>query len=126
MAGSLLPAFSHVGKSKGALSGVFLIRGTNPIHEGFAFMTDCPPKDPTSKHDNPGYSVSTYKFWEDTNVQSTAPSHTEYFAGMSKVVLAYVHTGARKQNSETSGMPGSKSKKSRNLLHPLFCGTVSV
>ena len=49
----------------GALWGLFY-KDTNPIHEGSALKPKAPPPNTITLGDQ----VSTYKFWEDTNIQS--------------------------------------------------------
>ena len=49
----------------GALWGLFY-KDTDPIHEGSAFKPKAPPPNTVTLGDQ----VSTYTFWEDTNIQS--------------------------------------------------------
>lgn len=44
----------------------------NPIHVGSIFMTQLPPKGPTSKHHHNGIRVLTYEYVGVTNIQSIA------------------------------------------------------
>lgn len=73
-------------------------KGPNPIHEGPPL-----PRDPISKHHNPGDSASTYEFWEDANTLSMAAGRTRFSGDRSRLRIVFMYIQARKQNSKTSG-----------------------
>lgn len=61
--GGLFTATTNVEKGKGALWGPFY-KGTDPIYDGFALMTQSPPKGRTSYAITLEVTISIYEFLE--------------------------------------------------------------